>query len=512
MFFRRNALFVALLFLLASCAGSGVLNKEAIQKIGNKNKRDIRCYVINKRETVLETAIMEGCRQVFEVVNSRPYDIKVVSEIKDYHCKVLNEKCKYEKSYGGVTCEGQYSVRLWASVIVYDAGNEMIKRIEKPYEKTVATFGMSSGRKNNKEVASYRSQRNAAGEANSAIMNRILPDIINKIYFDDNIIALEKQICQNSHSTVMARTREQKIPFCCVLSLPIDFEEIKARANFQRSLNINYEKQAGTTEVNIGHNLKKAFVEKLEKEFSEVQIIGIEEGAFSATYNPHNVTCIVKIDYQDTIVESEPDSRVTIEAKAKLCAPTGEIYKTLDLTGEGLVKLGSGGSFLSEVVAGVSITRAIAEGLLIKQALKNGCAEAIKEISEKLVASFNPDFTKKFSEYAAYVAALRSKSLNDIKHFLTIYPQSQYAAELYSLMDDIMYEFAIGTDSIEGYMDYLDQIPQGAYQNKSTQRLEVLIMDQIDHGNTYFCEIYFKYIPNGEHLDEITKACKDNRP
>ena len=503
----KHLLIGLLVFTITACgSGSGILKKDVNKRIALLGKRDIRCYVVQQENNVLVSAVLEGCKQVFTLVESRPYEIKVNPEFGDYKMDTIKERFKV--TGGNIECEGTYRIGCLANIEVYDSNNRMIQTIKKADEITVETYAFAL-KEDGKNKARSRAHRNAAGKANTTMMNRILPEIILEIYSDENVIAIEENKRLNPKSVAKSRTREHKVPFTCVLALPAGFEFETARALFERSLTINKERQAGATEVVIGNDLKNALVEKLEHEFSQVQVMGLEGNSLSATYNPHNVTCIIKLDYQNTVVESKNNS-VTINASATFETATGEVYKTANLTGQGTSMLKDGGGFLSNVMLGVSLTRLFTEGYYVKKALKNGCNEAIRDTTERLVEAIDPEFIASFSEFSAYAAAKKSRSSSDILHFLSLYPQSNHAGELKMLHDNVLYEFAIGSDSIEGYTDYLDQMPNGKHRAEAKDKLAQLVYNQIVQGNTAFCQIYMKYSLGEADNHDIKKACFQN--
>lgn len=351
--------------------------------------------------------------------------------------------------------------------------------------------------------------------------NIIANELLNRVLYEPDYVELVESIENNQLFSAnnetenmkklpqyQARKVSYKLPYTCVLYLPANIENIKARANFNRSISINNEKQSGTAEADIGAEFKKVLLEELNKYFPEVLLFGEVDNNSTGTYNPYDLQLIVELEYRNTTVQYKPNPIVILDASVNFKTSTGAIYKKIDVTNKQSIHLGDGAGPLLSVLDGLSITRALAEGSLIEKAFENGANSAVREAVMKVTDELDNNLIDNFAEFAAYDSAVKSRSLSDIQHFLAVYPASKYVDELTAIADELMYDFAVSADIIEPYVDYLNAMPNGKYRVAIIDKLEHMLSAEIYNGNKQLCSIYFEFISTGKNINEIEKACK----
>jgi hypothetical protein len=466
-----------------------------LEKYANNAKAKIQLKAYFPKEIYrLKYMFLEGTQN--------DYDVKIVSEITNYSEKKLYVKTTGKK--GNYETNSSFAVTFNYELIIYDSSNNMLFTfIDKEKESGESfAFGLKSA------VSESRAKRYALNNAFGKIGSRLEAKLVNEISGNSNIHNFESQISSLKQKGFNHKPYTKgKIPFTCVLSLPPHIDNIKAIANFNRSFHINYEKQAGSTAVNIGKELKNHLCIEMEKMFSEFRYLNALEEGYSIKYNPYDITCLIDIEYRDTRVMNEPSARVNLDASAIIKTATGKIYKKIDISSQGNIASGKGSGFLAEILGDVSIIGVLTEGSFINQAFKNGCNDAVKHAVEKIKHEFNSDFVKRFPEFSAYDTASKSKSLTDIQHFLSTYPKSEYADNLRDIMDDLLYDFAVSANLIEPYVEYLKAAPKGKYKLEIQNKLDQMLFDEIKKGNKHLCRKYIHLLPKGENINAVKKIC-----
>lgn len=348
------------------------------------------------------------------------------------------------------------------------------------------------------------------------LLNKILNDPIYSDYLHEIEKSATAHILKDQHAiqglkdSPQGRIVSNKLPFTGVLLLPPDFENYLVNAHFDRSIFINNERQAGTVNVEIGKMMIKILKEELQKRFIELvdQSQSIKQNM--PKYNPHNINCIIDLQFQSATVYPTPEPNIQLLSAVAFRSPTGEIYKETDISSRGSVVLGTGGSLMMNVLNSLSVARVFSEGTAAKSALEAGCIQAINQSVEKILEMIDvPGFVDEFQVFSAYASAKQSKSIQDMKRFLEVFPESHYSNEMMDLLDDQLYGFAISSGMIEPCIEYIATIPNGKYMDQIVLQFEQLIFAEIEKGNTAYCDLYLKYCPDGFYLDYISTKCHE---
>jgi hypothetical protein len=496
---RRRIPLVPLLALLAivGCSRTPAYLEKYEEDPGNRVQ--LKAYFPTK---------LLNLSEVFLQGSENDFDVMVLYDTKDYEEREVYLKTSGKK--GNYITRASFDISYAISVHIYDVSNNLLVAFTERQRATGETGGFP-GIGTDRSTSQSRARESALRDAYGQIFASLDPTLVRQVTSNPNIRQYEEHVASLREQGIENRSfGTGKLPFRCLFVLPANIDDIKATTVFMRSIIIHSERQAGTTSIDIGTMLKESMFAELQDLFADAKCMNSSSTEDAIGYNPHELLCIVELHYNDTEVAYKTDHTVKLDASALIKTGTGATYKEIDLATTAAISLGEGAAshYAYGLLTGFSMTRYLAEGALIKQALKNACKSVAGDVAQKLRLQFDGDFLMQFPEFSAYDAAVKGQSLNDIRFFFSMYPQSPYSSELRALYDKRMYDFAVSADSVEPYLEYLDLLPNGTHRSEVLTRLKRIVVDEIRAGNLEYCDLYMNVIAAGDKLDEIQKQCE----
>ncbi len=504
--FREFLIYLIILmaFLIVGCASGHVLSDSATSSLARLQKKPIRVLVTSESDSILHLACKESFGTIFTLVESSPYDMKVVSRVTKYDLKPIYENVS--GSGNDYTCKGKYRLLAKSKIDIYDANDNLQFTKEESGDKVVETYALAL----NGATARQRSRGEAAGRANSEVFSQVAVNAVHEFYESPRLTVIARVADEAQKAAEKDKINpSEKLPIECMVLLPPNLASIKATAFFDRSFVVNKERQSGTADIAIGEQYAKILLDGLGGRFASVVNMTAETSGKHIAHNPHSLACILEVQLDTPIVT---ENRVTIPVKIAIKSPTGGTFKNADVSSEGSMQLSStGGQMLGSIASGVSILRAAFSGTIVTSALRNGTEEAIKRSVQKTASIFQPSFAKAFAEFSSYDAALKTRSPTDMKAFLQLYPDSSHKAEVELLLDDLSFEYAQSSGSMELFVDYLRAMPNGRHSTEARKAAVSNIVEQIKDGNLALCELYCEISRNGANNEQTPVNCTCRR-
>ncbi|MEI6209584.1 MAG: hypothetical protein WCP20_22610 [Desulfuromonadales bacterium] len=309
----------------------------------------------------------------------------------------------------------------------------------------------------------------------------------------------------------------KKLPMTCRVSFAPSVDKLRATAGYQMKVSINNEKQNEQLGVAMGAGLKESLLSALRGKCSEVidESSAIKSGG-NAAFNPYNTTVVLEVDPDQPVVSGQGAAAgfnsktqggffLNMKTRVTTKTVTGEVFGKDNYLAKGTGKLEAGGAFVGGMAA--ALTLGHAADAAAGQQLVNGAESVVADLISKIIRSLNADFSTEFTEFTAYSAAMKSKSVNDLQTFLDKYPRGKRARKVAEALDTQMYEFAKSTNMLESNIEYLDKMPKGKYRAEMKAKVEPLMYDEIAKGNTFFCKKYLELLPDGDNAGDVRKLC-----
>lgn len=495
-------LFLCIIFTLCACSSGQIMTDNANLTISTLPKKPIRVLVISENKTVLYLAAKEGFAAVFNLVESSPYDMKVVTSVVDYDLKTLSERCRGSRS--NHECKGKYRLFVTSKIDIFDAQDVLQYTREENQETLLETYESAL----NRETARKRTRGAACGKGNKLLFSQFVEKVLCEISNSPQLAEIERSAEEARRMAEKNKINPmEKLPVECIVQFPPNLASVKAIGYFERGFVVNKERQCSTMEVSIGEIFSKELLSGLDSRFASVKNMTAVQSGKNITHNPHALAFILEVELGNPVVEGS-NNKVMIPAKVNIKAPTGGIFKTEDITSQGTICISSeGGQFLSNVLMGVSILRVFSEGTIAEAALRNGTEDAIKRAVQKTMALFQPSFAKSFAEFSSYDTALKTRSPTEMKSFIQLYPDSFRRYEIEVLLEYVSFQNAQASGSVELYMDYLRSCPGGKNESEALKIALSKIRAQIDQGNLSICEIYCELARRGINDELLQQKC-----